>query len=85
VASTQAEMEEGTVDLVEMKRKERLGREEAAGVLREVADQLARHNEVTFERDGLRFRAHVPDEVEMKLEFEYGDDGAELELELTWK
>ena len=33
--------------------------------------RLARHNDVTFERGGVRFRAHVPDEVEFKFEFEF--------------
>ena len=72
------------MDLVEVKEKERLGREEVAARLRDLADQLARHNEVTFERGGVRFRAHVPDEVEFKFEFEIEDDGSELEIELSW-
>jgi len=32
----------------------------------------------------MRVRAHVPDEVEFKVEFEIDDEGTELELELTW-
>jgi amphi-Trp domain-containing protein len=72
------------MELIEVKQKERIGREEAAARLRVLADQLSRHNEVAFERDGLRFRAHVPDEVELKLEFEIEDDGTELEIELRW-
>jgi amphi-Trp domain-containing protein len=70
--------------LIEIKRKERLGREDVAARLRELADQLARHNDVEFERDGMRVRAHVPDEVDFKVEFEIDDEGTELELELTW-
>jgi len=72
------------MDLIEIKRKERLRREDVAARLRELADQLARHNDVEFERDGMRVRAHVPDEVEFKVEFEIDDEGTELELELTW-
>jgi amphi-Trp domain-containing protein len=72
------------VDLIEIKDKQRLSREEAAARMRALADHLERHNDVEFERDGLRMRAHVPDEVDFKLEFELGDDGAELEVELTW-
>jgi amphi-Trp domain-containing protein len=72
------------MELIEVKQKERLGREEAAARLRELADQLARHNEVAFERGGIRFRAHVPDEVEFKFEFEIEGDSAEVEIELTW-
>ena len=52
--------------------------------LRELADQLARHNEVEFERGGIRFRARVPDEVDFKFEFEIEDGETELELELSW-
>jgi amphi-Trp domain-containing protein len=72
------------MDLVEIKQKERLTREEAAARLRELADQLARHNEVAFERGSVLMRAHVPDEVDFKLEFEIEDDGTELEIELSW-
>lgn len=72
------------MDLVEIKQKERLGREEAAARLRDLADQLARHNDLEFERDGISFKVHVPDEVQLKVEFEVEEDGCELELELTW-
>ena len=72
------------MELIEVSEKQRLGREEVAKRLRELADQLARHNEVEFERGGVRFRAGVPDEVEFKFEFEIEDGGTELELELSW-
>ena len=72
------------MELIEVSAKQRLGREEVAGRLRELADQLARHNEVEFERGGIRFRAHVPDEVDVKFEFEIEDGATELELELSW-
>jgi amphi-Trp domain-containing protein len=72
------------MDLVEIKQVDRVGREEAAKRLRDLADQLSRHNEVEFERDGVRFKVHVPDELQLKLELEIEDDGSELEIELTW-
>ena len=72
------------MELIEVTQKERIGREEAAARLRLLADQLSRHNEVAFERGGLKFRAAVPDEIELKLEFEIEDDGTELEIELSW-
>jgi amphi-Trp domain-containing protein len=72
------------VDLIEISEKERLSREEAAARLRALADALARHNEVEFERGGLRFKVHVPDEVEFKLEIDVGDDERELEVEIKW-
>jgi amphi-Trp domain-containing protein len=37
-----------------------------------------------FERGGLRFTVHVPDEIDFKLEIEIGEDERELEVEITW-
>jgi amphi-Trp domain-containing protein len=70
--------------LVEVEVKERMGREEAAEVLRRIADSLARHNEVEFRRSGKQVRVHVPDEVELEVELEISTDGGELEVELSW-
>lgn len=72
------------MDIFEMKQKERLGREEAAARLRDLADMLARHNDIEFERSGMRFTVHVPDEVELEIELEIESDKRELEIELTW-
>ena len=72
------------MDLLEISEKERMSREDAAARLHALADALARHNEVEFDRGGLRFKVHVPDEVNLKLEIEIGDDERELEVELTW-
>jgi amphi-Trp domain-containing protein len=72
------------MELVEIKQRERVQREQAAARLRELADQLSRHNDVEFERDGVTFKMRVPDELELKIELEIGDDGSELEIELTW-
>lgn len=72
------------MDLMEIKEKELLSREAAAARLHSLADSLAKDNEVEFDRGGLRVKVHVPDEVQFKLELEIGDDGSELEVELTW-
>jgi amphi-Trp domain-containing protein len=72
------------MDLVELKEKTRLGREDAAARLRAIADELASGNDIVIERDGLRFVARVPDQVDLKVEFEIEEDGAEFEIELTW-
>jgi amphi-Trp domain-containing protein len=45
---------------------------------------LSRHNDIEFERAGMRFTVHVPDELELKLELEIETDKRELEIELTW-
>ena len=72
------------MDLIEISEKERLSREEVAARLRALADMLARHNDVEFERGGMRFKVHVPDEVDFKLEIEIETDERELEIELKW-
>ena len=63
---------EGATDghLLESEQKERLSREEVAARLRRLADMLARHNDIEFERGGMRFNVHVPDEVDLKIELE---------------
>ena len=61
-------------NLLEITEKERLSREDAAARLHALADALARHNDVEFDRGGLHFKVHVPDEVEFKLEIEFEED-----------
>ncbi|MDX6688112.1 MAG: hypothetical protein QOF26_1803 [Baekduia sp.] len=72
------------MDIFEVEQKERLSREEVATRLRDLADMLARHNDIEFERGGMRLTVHVPDEVELKIELEVETDKRELEIELTW-
>ena len=72
------------MDLLEIEDARRLRREEAAAWLRQLADSLARHNEVEFTRDGVRYRVAVPDELEFEVELEVEDDGTKLEIELHW-
>ena len=72
------------MDLMEVTEKERLRREDAAARLHAIADALASNNEIEFVREGLRFKVHVPDEVDFKLEIEIGDAERELEVELKW-
>jgi len=70
---------------MEVKEKTTLSREEAAAPLHAIADELASNNDVVIEREDIRFVAHVPDQVHLKVEFEIEYDGTELEIELTWK
>jgi amphi-Trp domain-containing protein len=72
------------VDLVELKEKTTLSREEAASRLHSIADELASGNGIVMERERLRFVARVPDQVHLKVEFEIEEDGSEFEIELTW-
>jgi amphi-Trp domain-containing protein len=69
---------------MELKEKTTLSREEAAARLHVIADELASNNDVVIDREDLKFVAHVPDQVHLKVEFEIEDDGTELEIELTW-
>lgn len=72
------------MDIFSVEQKEHLRREEAATRLHRLADMLARHNDIEFERGGMRFNVHVPDEVDLKIELEVESDERELEIELTW-
>ena len=72
------------MNLFEIDDTHRVSREEAAARLHALADVLARNNSVEFERDGRRMTVHVPDEVNLKIEVELGDDEQEIEIELTW-
>jgi len=69
---------------LEIEEKARLRREDAAARLRAIADMLSKHNEVGFDRDGLRYKVRVPDEVDFELEIEIGSDGSSIEIELSW-
>jgi amphi-Trp domain-containing protein len=71
------------MDLFEIDETRRMSREEAAARLHALADALARNNTVEFERDGRRITVRVPDQVDLKIEVELGDEN-ELEVELTW-
>ena len=72
------------MDLLELEVKQRLSREQAAAHLHDIADALAKNNEVEFEREQGRITVQIPDHVHLKVEVEIGDDERELEIELTW-
>ncbi len=71
------------MELFEIEESSRQRREAAADRLREIADQLSRHNALRFRRDGVPYTVKVPDEVEFSVEIEIGDDN-ELEIEIRW-
>lgn len=72
------------MEIVEHSSEEVLRREDAAQRLRELADQLSRHNKVTFSKDGRRYTVDVPDQVTLSLEIEVGAESSEIEVEITW-
>ena len=72
------------MDIFEIEQTETLRREEVAKRLHALADMLARHNDIDFERAGMKITVHVPDEVQLKVELEIESDERELEIELKW-
>ena len=72
------------MDLLEIEEKREMRREEAAKLLHSIADSLARQNDLEFTREGIRVTVDVPDQVEVELELEVGDDGTSFEIEINW-
>lgn len=72
------------MNLMEISDKRKMSREEAAKMLHELADSLARHNEVEFLRNGIKFHVDVPNEVMVELELEIESDESSLEMEISW-
>ena len=73
------------MDLFDIDDTQRMSRENAAARLHALADAIARNNSVEFQREGRRITVRIPDEVNLKVEVELGDEGDnELEVELTW-
>ncbi len=73
-----------TMDLLELTDKHQVTREEAADILRQVADTLSRHNEVQFMRNGMQVRVDVPKQVSVEIELEIESDESSLEIEINW-
>lgn len=72
------------MDLLEISEKREMGREDAAKLLHKIADSLARHNDVEFARQGIKFNVAVPDQVTVELELEVESDESSLEIEISW-
>ncbi len=72
------------MDILEIKDKHQLRREEAAAFLHKLADSLARHNEVEFFRHGKTVRVDVADQVALEIELEIESDESKLEVEISW-
>lgn len=70
-------------ELLEITEKQTMSREDAADRLRALADQISRHNQVEFVRNGMAFTAKIPAQVELSVEIEIGEE-SEIEIELNW-
>jgi amphi-Trp domain-containing protein len=72
------------MDLLEISEKRTMGREEAAQLLRDLADSLSRHNGLDFNREGLKFHVNVPGEVTVEVEIEIESEESSIEVEISW-
>ena len=73
------------MDIFEVEQKETLTRKEVATRLRRLANMLGSDDEeIEFERGDMKFKVHVPEQVDLKVELEVETDERELEIELKW-
>jgi amphi-Trp domain-containing protein len=72
------------MDLMEISEKRRMKREEAAQLLRDLADSLARHNGVDLTREGVKIQVKVPDDVTVEFEVELETGESSIEVEISW-
>ena len=72
------------MDIFEVEHKETVSRDEIAERLRLLADMLAQHNDLEFDRGGTHFTVRVPDQLQLKVELEVETDERELEIEIKW-
>lgn len=72
------------MDLMDISKKRKMGREEAAQLLHDIADSLARHNAVDFMQEGIKVNVRVPDEVTVEFEVEIESDESSIEIEICW-
>lgn len=73
------------MEIFEVEKQETLSRKEIATRLRRLANMLSGDDEeISFERGGMQFSVHVPEQVHLKVELEVESDERELEIELRW-
>jgi len=71
--------------LIDYETKQTVRREEAADQLRRLADDIARHNELRFDRDGKHYTVDVADDVVFSIEIEVGKAKSEIEIKVKWR
>ena len=72
------------MSLLEFSNESTMRREAVAARLRQLVDQLERHNDLEFQLEGIRYTVDVPDEVTLEVEYELDDDESSLEIEIKW-
>jgi amphi-Trp domain-containing protein len=69
----------------EVEKHESLTREEAATRLRRIANLLSgAGEEISFERNEMKFKVAIPEQIQWKVELELDEKENELEIELKW-
>ena len=71
--------------MTEIEWERKLSREQAAELLRSLADGLAGGGEVELEQDGFELKVAVGDEIEVEIEVGLDEGKTEVELELKWE
>jgi amphi-Trp domain-containing protein len=73
------------MEIFEVEKQGTVSRKEIATRLRRLANMLSSDDEeISFERGGMQFSVHVPEQVHLKVELEVESDERELEIELKW-
>jgi amphi-Trp domain-containing protein len=72
------------MEIMEFSEKKKMGREDAAKLLHELADSLARHNAVNILQGGIKVHIKVPNEVTVEFEVEVETDESSIEIEISW-
>ncbi|MAU81926.1 amphi-Trp domain-containing protein [Gordonia sp. Z-3] len=70
-------------ELFEHETTTEMTREEAAQRLRDLADAISRHNEVSYVENNKTVRVDIPPTVRLTVEIERGDE-SEIEIEISW-
>ena len=72
------------MDILEISEQRKMTREEAADVLRKLADSLSRQNSLDFTHEGKKLHIKVPNEVTVEVEVDIESDESSIEIEISW-
>jgi len=70
--------------MTEFEWEKKTSRDDAAKLLRQIADGLASDGKVEIEQDGWELKLSVAQQVELEVELKTEGSKTELEIELTW-
>ena len=70
--------------MTEFEWEKKTSRDDAAKLLRQIADGLSRDGKVELEQDGWELKLSVAQQVEVEVELKTEGSKSELEIELSW-